>query len=207
MRDTVASLEHIERVLRNGRKLLRLINDVLELSRCDAGRMMLQLAETDVMAIVESVLETVHPLADSRGLELVVDCKLAPKQVIVDSLRLQQILTNLVSNAIRYTVTGNVTIYSRSISSSEWEISVTDTGIGIPPDDQTRIFDPFVQLRSPESLVALEGTGLGLAIVARLVNLMQGRISLTSRVGIGTTVTVVLPIEVRQPENVTASAV
>ncbi|WAL62277.1 sensor histidine kinase [Thermocoleostomius sinensis] len=207
MRDTVASLEHIERVLRNGRKLLRLINDVLELSRCDAGRMTLQLAETDVDAIIASVLETVHPLADSRGLELVMDCNLAPKQVTVDSLRLQQILTNLVSNAIRYTVTGSVTIYARSIGSSEWEVSVTDTGIGIPPDDQTRIFDPFVQLRSSESLVASDGTGLGLAIVARLVNLMQGRISLTSQVGIGTTVTVVLPIEVRQPEDATASTV
>lgn len=207
IRDTVSSLEHIERVLRNGRKLLRLINDILELSRCNAGTMALQLTEVDVTEIVEAVIETVHPLADSRSLELVMDCNLAPKRVIVDSLRMQQILTNLVSNAIRYTVTGGITIRSRSISSNEWEISVIDTGIGIPLDDQTRIFDPFVQLRSSNSLSLSDGTGLGLAIVARLVDLMQGRINLTSQVGIGTTVTVILPIEVKQPEDVTASAV
>jgi signal transduction histidine kinase len=201
LRDTVPSLEHIERVLRNGRKLLRLINDTLELSRCEAGKLPLHLAETDIVAVIQAVREMVHPLANSRGLELIIDCELAPAQVIIDPLRLQQILTNLVGNSIRYTETGSVTVCARSLSDQQWELMVVDTGVGISPADQTRVFEPFVRVQPSDSSSFSDGTGLGLAIVTRLVMLMQGSIELTSQVGVGTTVTVVLPVEVMQPED------
>ncbi len=197
-RDMIPSLEHIERVLRNGRQLLRLINDALELSRCEAGRMPLQLVSTEVGSVIRSVVEVIQPLADARGLTLVVDYDMAPSQVVVDPLRLQQILINLASNAVRYTLTGNITIQARTLDQEKWEVAVIDTGIGIAPEEQTHIFDPFVQLRPPDSFSNSDSTGLGLAIVAQLVKLMQGEIQLESQVGTGSTFTVILPIEVKE---------
>jgi signal transduction histidine kinase len=204
-RDTVPSLEHIERVLRNGRQLLRLINDALELSRCKTGRMALQLVPIDVRSVIQTVVEIVHPLAVARGLSLIVDYEHAPLQVVIDPLRLQQILINLVSNAVRYTITGSITIQARLLNQAEWEIAVIDTGIGIAPEEQTHIFDPFVQIRPPDSFGASDSTGLGLAIVAQLVKLLQGEIHLTSQVGIGSTFTVVLPVEVRESQEASIS--
>jgi hypothetical protein len=206
VKDTVPKLEHIERVLNNGRQLLRLINDALELSRHEAGKMQLKLALTDVRSAIDIVMETMQPLADKRGLKLVLNCEHAPRQVITDSFRLQQILTNLVSNAIRYTETGSVTIKCHWLTEDQWAIAVTDTGIGIAPEDQERIFDPFTRTQSDRKLHPPDSTGLGLAIVVRLVKLLQGKISLTSQVGVGSTFTVILPLEVMTQEEVMTSA-
>lgn len=204
-RDTVPSLEHIERVLRNGRQLLRLINDALELSRCQTGKMSLQLVPTDVRSIIQTVVEVIQPLADARGLSLIVDDERAPIQVVIDPLRLQQILVNLVSNAVRYTIAGSVTIQARVLDQAEWEIAIIDTGIGIAPEEQVHIFDPFVQIRPPDSFSSSDSTGLGLAIVAQLVKLLQGEIHLRSQVGTGSTFTVVLPVEVRESQEASVS--
>ncbi len=205
VRDTVPKLEHIERVLNNGRQLLRLINDALELSRTEAGKIQLKLALTGVRSVIDTVVEVMQPLADSRGLQLVVDENDAPSKVLTDSFRLQQILMNLVSNAIRYTETGCVTIQYRLLSDNQWEVSVSDTGIGIAPEEQSRIFEPFTRGRSAAKLRPADSTGLGLAIVDRLVKLLQGKISVTSQVGVGSTFTVSLPTEVRIQEEAVAS--
>lgn len=193
IKDSFANVEHIERVLRNGRQLLRLINDSLEVSRYEAGKMKLQVVPTDVRSLIKSVIEVLEPLARAKGLKMVVECDRAPEQVLTDSLRLQQIVTNLASNAIRYTDSGSVRVTCRVVADDQWAIAVSDTGIGIAPEDQTIIFDPFVQAGSTNKPHLPDSTGLGLAIVSRLVKLLQGKIELVSQVGVGSTFTVILP--------------
>jgi signal transduction histidine kinase len=198
IKDSVPNLEHVERVLRNGRQLLHLINDALELSRCDAGKLQLHLLQTDVRSIIQTVIELVQPLASARNLEIVLDYEDAPSFVLTDPLRLQQILTNLGSNAIRYTQTGRITFICRQLNDRQWFLSVTDTGIGIALSDQERIFEPYFRIASADQTHQLDSTGLGLAIVLRLVKLLQGEITVTSEIGVGSTFTIILPLEVAQ---------
>jgi signal transduction histidine kinase len=197
VKDSMQNLEHVERVLRNGRQLLRLINDSLELSRCEAGQLHLQLVRVDVRSVLQSAMEMIQPLAVSRGLELKVVCDNAPNQILIDPLRLQQILTNLGSNAIRYTEAGCVMIVCQTLSDRQWLLAVSDTGVGIAPEDQARIFEPYFRVAASGQALTPDSTGLGLAIVVQLVKLLQGEISLESEPGIGSTFTVTLPMEVR----------
>jgi hypothetical protein len=196
VQDTVPHVEHIERVVRNGRQLLRLINDTLEISRYEAGKMKLNPVPTDVHSLIKDVFEMLQPLASAKELEMVVDSQQAPEKVLTDPLRLQQILTNLLSNAIRYTESGTVQLTCQMLSDSQWSIAVTDTGVGIAPEDQSRIFDPFFRVGNNDTYLP-DSTGLGLAIVSQLVKLMQGQIELASQVGVGSTFTVILPLEVK----------
>jgi len=197
VKDSMQNLEHVERVLRNGRQLLRLINDSLELSRCEAGQLQLQLVRVDVRSVLQSAMEMIQPLAVSRGLELKVVCENAPNQILIDPLRLQQILTNLGSNAIRYTEAGCVMIVCQTLSDRQWLLAVSDTGVGISPEDQARIFEPYFRVAASGQALTPDSTGLGLAIVVQLVKLLQGEISLESELGVGSTFTVTLPMEVR----------
>lgn len=197
--DSSPNLEHIERVLRNGRQLLHLINDALELSRYDAGRMPLQLATIAVQPLVNSIVEMVEPLARAKDLKLEADYTHAPEHVQADPLRLQQIVTNLLSNAVRYTEAGVVRIECTVQSEQQWTIAISDSGIGIEPDAQAHIFDPYFRAPLPEQAPPIDGTGLGLAIVDRLVKLMQGEIQLVSQPGTGSTFTVILPLKVEYP--------
>ena len=199
--DTFPHLEHTERVLRNGRQLLRLINDTLEISRYSAGKMKLQPALIDVRSLIDDVFEMLKPLADAKELEMVVDCDRAPEKVLSDPLRLQQIVTNLLSNAIRYTQSGTIKLTCQILSNNCWSITVSDTGIGIAPEDQPCVFDPFFRAGDSGSYLP-DSTGLGLAIVSQLVKLMQGKIELVSQLGIGSTFTVILPLEVKILESV-----
>jgi signal transduction histidine kinase len=198
IKDTLPGIEHIERVLRNGRQLLRLINDALELSRADAGKIQLRLRPTNVQSIIGTVVEVMQPMADAKGLKLAITSDCPPKQVIADSQRLQQIITNLLSNAIRYTESGSIELHCRQVGTENWAIAITDTGIGIAPADKNRIFDPFFQAGEPDKKqFSPDSTGLGLAIVSRLVKLLQGNIELVSEIGVGSTFTVILPLEVK----------
>jgi signal transduction histidine kinase len=150
-----------------------------------------------------------EPLAVAKQLQMVVNCDSAsanssaaraPEKVLTDPLRLQQIVTNLLSNAIRYTETGSVQLTCQMLSDNRWSIAVTDTGVGISPEDQARVFDPFFQAGTSDRIP--DSTGLGLAIVAQLVKLMQGKIELISEVGVGSTFTVILPLEVKTLESI-----
>jgi signal transduction histidine kinase len=204
IKDTLPGIEHIERVLRNGRQLLRLINDALELSRADAGKIKLNLRSTNVQSLINTVVEMMQPIADAKGLKLAVTSDCAPKQVVADGQRLQQIVTNLLSNAIRYTESGSIELHCRQAGETNWTIAITDTGIGIAPEDTNRIFDPFFQAgETSKQQYPPDSTGLGLAIVSRLVTLLQGKIELESKIGVGSTFTVILPLEVQvlQPVN------
>ncbi len=196
VQDTVPHVEHIERVVRNGRQLLRLINDTLEISRYEAGKMKLQPVATDVRSLIKDVFEMLQPLASAKELQMVVDCEQAPEKVLTDPLRLQQVVTNLLSNAIRYTESGTVQLTCQMRSHNQWSIAVTDTGAGIAPEDQARIFDPFFRVGNGNTYLP-DSTGLGLTIVSQLVQLMQGKIELVSQVGVGSTFTVILPLEVK----------
>jgi hypothetical protein len=200
VRDTLPKLEHIERVLRNGRHLLRLVNDTLELSRADDGKIQLRLIQTDVRSLINSVKEVLEPMAQLKELQMVVDCSLGPDRVLTDPLRLQQIVTNLLSNAIRYTQQGSIRLSCQRFSTDQWAIAVSDTGSGITPENQARVFEPFFRVGYSEDSHSPESTGLGLAIVSRLVKLLQGEIELVSQVGIGSTFTVILPLEIKTPE-------
>jgi signal transduction histidine kinase len=198
VKDTLPGIEHIERVLRNGRQLLRMINDTLELSRANAGKIKLNLQRTNVQSVINTVVEMMEPIADAKGLKLAVTSHCAPTQVIADGQRLQQILINLLSNAIRYTESGSIELSCRRDGEANWAIAITDTGIGIAPEDTKRIFDPFFQAgEAGKQLFPTESTGLGLAIVSRLVTLLQGKIELVSEIGVGSTFTVILPLEVK----------
>ncbi|WP_333154760.1 HAMP domain-containing sensor histidine kinase [Microcoleus sp. B9-D4] len=198
IKDTLPGIEHIERVLRNGRQLLRMINDTLELSRANAGKIKLNLQRTNVQSVINTVVEMMQPIADAKGLKLAVTSDGAPTQVISDSGRLQQILINLLSNAIRYTESGSIELSCYPAGQANWAIAIRDTGVGIAPEDTNRIFDPFFQAgEAGKQLFPAEGTGLGLAIVSRLVSLLQGKIELVSEIGVGSTFTVILPQEVK----------
>ncbi|MDM9383719.1 HAMP domain-containing sensor histidine kinase [Chlorogloeopsis sp. ULAP01] len=196
IKDSYPNLESIERVLKSGRLLLRLINDTLEISRHDAGKMKLQPTQTDVRGLINSVIETIEPIARAKELSLIVNCDRAPEKAIIDPLRLQQILTNLLSNAIRYTESGSIELECWVICEKKWAISVSDSGVGISPDAQAKIFDPYFRAANGIQLQGSDGTGLGLAIVSRLVELMGGEIKVLSQLGKGSTFTVILPLEV-----------
>ncbi|MEG4404970.1 sensor histidine kinase [Microcoleus sp. MON2_D5] len=195
LRDSVPNLAHIDKVLSNGRRLLRLINDTLEISRYDAGRIQLQLTATNVRSAIGTVVEIIEPLAKEKNLEIVVECTPVIDQVMTDYLRLQQIITNLVSNAIRYTQAGTITIKTELLSDEQWSLCISDTGIGIASEDCDRIFQPYFRANSSLGSSIPDTTGLGLAIVVRLVNLLQGKIELVSEVGVGSSFTVIFPLE------------
>lgn len=218
IKDTFPHLEHIERVVRNSRQLLRLVNDSLEISRYEAGKMKLNPVPTDACSLINDVFEMLKPLADAKELKMGVDCDSAgtdssatlreglrptraPEKVLTDPLRLQQIVTNLLSNAIRYTESGTVQLTCQILPNNQWFIAVSDTGSGIAPEDQLRIFEPFFRADNSKTPVP-DSTGLGLAIVSQLVKLMQGKIELVSQVGVGSTFTVTLPLEVKTLESV-----
>jgi signal transduction histidine kinase len=197
-KDNFTNLEHIERVLRSGRQLLRIINDALEISRYDAGEMKLHSEFLNPCELVKCVYEMLESLATNKELQILIELQAAPQLVYTDPLRLQQILINLISNAIRYTDRGTIKIKCEILNDNQWAISVSDTGIGIEPENQAQIFQPYfrVGIGNQPSYLS-DSTGLGLAIVLRLVKLLQGEINVVSQVGVGSTFTVILPLEIK----------
>ena len=187
-------------VQQSGRSLLRIIDDVLDFSKIEAGRLDVRPEATSIADLVESVFNIYSGNASSKGLRLEhnVDPRIGPS-LMVDSLRLRQILSNLASNAIKFTATGSVTIaatlVARSDEGEHVRFSVTDSGRGIDPADQQRLFEPFTQVASIGSIKS-GGTGLGLAICRRLASMMGGTIDMVSEIGRGTTMTVdlVMPV-------------
>lgn len=195
-------IEYIERALQNSRRLLRLINDTTELRRYETGQLKLNLLSTNVISVIQLTLQVMEAAIKSRNLQISVDCEAAPARVATDPLRLQQIITNLLSNAVRYTEAGSIHIRCQQEleqpeqSVQRWLISIQDTGIGIAPEDLSHIFEPYFRVDSGDRSPEADGTGLGLAIVQRLVRLLQGEITVTSEVGVGSTFTVYFPLTV-----------
>jgi signal transduction histidine kinase len=194
------NIEHIERVFRNGRHLLQVINNLLEISRYDTGKVKLELVPTDVCELIHSTCATLEAQVTEKNLLLVIECSNSPGELITDHLKLQQIITHLVTNAIRYTESGAISIMCQVVDDERWEIAVSDTGIGITPEDQEYIFEPFSHHinKKPKNT---DGTGLGLAIVSRIVKLLQGEIKVISQFGVGSTFSVILPLKLEVAEN------
>jgi signal transduction histidine kinase len=191
------NIRSVERVLQGGHHLLRIVNDSLELSRYEANQIQLNLEWVDVRATIASVCEMLESLAQAKGLQVKIDSTHAPAQVYTDSFRVQQILTNLLSNAIRYTDEGLIQVICQGLPDQRWCLCITDTGIGIAPEDQEYIFQPYSQAFFNQRRSQSDSTGLGLSIVSRLVKLLKGKIALESKLGVGSTFTVTLPINIK----------
>ncbi|MFO1086490.1 MAG: GAF domain-containing protein [Reyranellaceae bacterium] len=182
----------LERVQSNGKHLLGLINDVLDLSKIEAGQLVLAMEHYSVADMVSTVLSATESLARTKGLELYSNVAPELPTGIGDARRLAQVLLNLVGNAIKFTDRGGVEIRAAK-AADRFEIAVVDSGPGIAPADQKRIFDEFQQVDNT-STRKKGGTGLGLSISRRIVELHGGRITVESEVGKGSTFIISLPI-------------
>jgi len=205
----LTSMQHdaLETIARNGRHLLDLVNDVLDLSKVDAGRMELRLARLDVRALVPDVLGEVESLLQARGHHVHVELADGPLTIVADATRARQVLFNLLSNAIKFTQPhGAITVTAtrrrsvlpvggmRQAEREAISLAVRDTGIGIAPDDLPRLFSEFTQIDA--SLARpYPGTGLGLALCKRFMDLHGGRIGAESELGRGSTFWVEFPVE------------
>ena len=196
--------DRLEKVLRNGRQLLSLINDVLDLNQIERGGLRLDIRPDELVPLLDAVLDTCGPLAAQKGLRFERDYAGAPA-VCGDEVRLREIMMNVVANACKFTDAGAITVRARA-DGEMVRIEVSDTGVGIPPDQIDAVFMEFQQVAGHHS--AGEGTGLGMPIAKQLVELHHGRIWLESRPGEGTTVFITLPaaepVESEQGEPVQA---
>jgi signal transduction histidine kinase len=184
-------------ILTSGKHLLNLINEVLDLSKIEAGRMELHIAPTDLDEILEAVQSTARPLAAKKSIDLQFGSDPGIAPLAVDAARVKQVLLNLVGNAVKFTPDGGRVSVTTSLDgdSGSVKISVTDTGPGIPPEEHERIFLEFQQAKASRDVAKPEGTGLGLALAKRFVEMHGGRIWVESQIGRGSTFTFTLPLE------------
>ncbi|MFV0252574.1 MAG: ATP-binding protein [Beutenbergiaceae bacterium] len=186
---------HLEIIVRNSRRLLRLIEDLLLVAKLESRTLPLTLEAVDIPTVVHQVVDELRPRAHAKAIELEVAIESGP-HIQADALRLQQVMVNLLGNAIGYTPEGgSVTVTARpERQQPEWVVKVIDTGVGIPSEDLPKLFIPFFRSGSGHSQRA-GGTGLGLPIVRLIVEQHGGTITAESTSGFGTTVTVRLPFE------------
>lgn len=200
-----------DQILIAGKVLLRILNDILDLSKIEAGRMTLSMEEFSLKDLVRSVFELMRMDGENRGNTMILDISPhVPDVIILDSYRLRQILYNLLNNAVKFTRDGRITLkvnISTHQNGNQLVLKVIDTGIGIALEKQSLIFDSFVQ-EDASVTRKYGGTGLGLSIVKRLVELMNGQIQLESALNRGTTFTVSIPYRAGtiQPHSDTATS-
>jgi len=195
LEDASGRLNHEQRgdvheIASAGRVLLDVINDILDLSRIEAGRMRLDLGTVRLGSLLTDVASALRPLAHEKSLELRVAIVGGDPPVHADALRVRQVVTNLISNALKFTHAGGVTVRLRALP-AEVEVSVLDTGIGIPPAALASVFDEFSQVDGGGGFT---GSGLGLSIAQRLVQLHGGSIGVDSEVGVGSRFWFRLPV-------------
>jgi signal transduction histidine kinase len=181
--------------------LQRMIDDLLEFSRMEAGRVKLHLAEVSLPAVAHAVVMKLAPLAEEAGLQLYLALPDDLPEINGDRVRLEQVLTNLVENAIKFTPSGGQIHVSGERAGDRVRLTITDTGIGIPPAEQGKIFDRFYQVDGSERR-AYRGTGLGLSICKHIVERHNGRVWVESDgvPGHGSRFHVELPVELKLPE-------
>jgi signal transduction histidine kinase len=199
-------LEPLDRVLGAARHLLTLINDVLDLSKIEAGRMELNLGTFALGPLIDDVVKTIEPLAAKNGNRVVAQCDEAIKTMHADQTRVRQTLLNLASNANKFPEKGTVTIDARQRAENgrDWiTIAVTDTGIGMTAEQMGKLFQEFSQATS-STASKYGGTGLGLVISKRFCQMMGGDITVESEPGRGSTFTVQLPRTVETPKEAVA---
>ncbi len=182
---------NLERVHRNALRLLRLVNNLLDFSRVEAGRLQSRFEPTDLSLLTGGLAGSFQSLVESAGLKLVVDCPPLPDPVHVDRAQWEKIVLNLVSNAFKFTLEGEITVRLRA-TDSHVELSVRDTGTGIPAEELPRIFDRFHRVEGARGR-SFEGTGIGLALVHELVKQHGGTVRVDSVIARGSTFLVSIP--------------
>jgi signal transduction histidine kinase len=183
--------EGLQRTLRAARHLLELVNDVLDLSKIEAGKIELAMQPVNIATLIDDLFVTVRPLADEHDSKLTFSHPEEQMTVVTDPRRVRQILLNLLSNAIKFGLHKPINVNTARTESGGIAISVVDQGEGISAEDQSRIFEEFVQVSPTQQL----GTGLGLPISRRLATLLDGSLSVQSTPGKGSTFTLTLPPE------------
>lgn len=201
---TAEQRDYVAMIRDSGRHLLDLINDILDLSKIEAGRFQVEMENCELPAVLHSVEAMMRPLADKKGLELkVVRNPNVPDLIRTDGFRLRQCLANLVNNAVKFTQTGHVHIRVSPDGSQEkprLRFDVEDTGIGIPPEKQQLIFEPFTQADGTTTR-KYGGTGLGLSITRKLAVLLGGEVSVTSEPGQGSVFSLTISADPCAPET------
>jgi signal transduction histidine kinase len=184
--------EYLKDIHASGQHLLSLINDILDLSKIEAGRMELELTDFDLPTAIDNALTLVRERAGRRGIALHQATDKDLGQIRGDERKIKQVLLNLLSNAIKFTPDGGrIEVRARAVDGSA-EVSVSDTGVGIAPEDQEAIFEEFRQVGTAAKKV--EGTGLGLALSRKFIELHGGRVWVQSEVGAGSTFTFTIPV-------------
>lgn len=207
---TPEQMDRIEKVNRNGKNLLALINDILDLSKIEAGRLEIHPQPMTMAEVLDDLIPNVEPLVSEKGLQFITDIDSNLHPIYADSVRLRQVLLNLLSNAVKFTPQGKITLRMKNVtikdgkcdlislpnnhfSDGKWVIaSVEDTGIGIESKHQAHIFEEFRQVDSSATR-EYGGTGLGLAIAKRLIEMQSGSIWMSSKVGEGSQFYIALP--------------
>jgi len=197
--DPEKSRRWAENIISSGRSLLNMINDLLDLAKAEAGKMELRVEKTSIPQLLEGLTAFFSPLTEQKTIKVKVTLDDNIPLILTDTGKVQQILYNLLSNAIKFTPEeGRIAIKATMLDDVTVRISITDTGPGISEEDQTKIFDKFRQLDG--SLTRKEpGTGLGLAICKQLSELLAATISVESKLGEGSTFSLDLPVNLRQP--------
>jgi signal transduction histidine kinase len=191
---TEKALEPLQRVRRAGTHLLGLINQVLDLSKIEAGKLELSPESVNLSRLIDEVIDTAGQLAEQNKNRLVVEVQENPGALIVDPMRLRQILLNLLSNACKFTKQGEVALRVRTmVDGGSWvEFAVADTGIGMTPEQQAKLFEEFAQADASTAR-RYGGTGLGLSITRKLARMMGGDVTVASESGKGSVFAVRLP--------------
>jgi PAS domain S-box-containing protein len=191
--------QYLDMIAISGDTLLSLINDILDISKIEAGQLELDLIDTDLQALVEETAGQIAFAAQAKGLEVI--CRLAPgvpSRLMLDSARLRQVLTNLLNNAAKFTQSGHIYLNIEPVGERDDRLDlcfrIADTGIGIEQENLRRIFEKFTQAEAGTTR-RFGGTGLGLSISKHLINLMEGEITATSQVGVGTTFSFTIPLQ------------
>ena len=184
--------EYLRDILNSGQHLLELLNEILDLSKVEAGRMELELSAFSVRGVIEHALALVRERAALHGITVTVEIDPTLDLITSDELRFKQVMLNLLSNAVKFTPDGGRVTVTAAHTQHRLTVTVTDDGIGIPAEDRERIFESFHQGRrgAPRE----EGTGLGLTLCRRIITLMGGEMTLHSEVGVGSTFGFTVPL-------------
>jgi PAS domain S-box-containing protein len=200
----------VNHIMKSGKHLLDLINEVLDIARIEAGKISLSLEPVQTMAVIQEMLDVVGPLINEKRIKIELGSGDQAMFIKADRQRLKQVLLNLINNAVKYNVDGGSIFIKTELKTSEASplplvrLSVTDTGKGISLEDQAKLFNPFERIGAEKT--GLEGTGLGLAVAKKLVEAMNGRIGVESKPGFGATFWIELPHVESQLESVLKSS-
>jgi signal transduction histidine kinase/DNA-binding NarL/FixJ family response regulator len=185
-------LDMVGRIFNNGKNLLALINDILDLSKIEAGRLDMKLEKINLSSLLKVTIDELRSLSEQKGINLVMQVELINNIIVTDRTRLRQVIVNLLSNAVKFTDSGSVTVEAQQVGEDRITIIVRDTGIGIEPENIPYIFQEFRQIYQ-STTHRHSGTGLGLAITKWLIQMMGGHIMVTSQLGKGSVFRIDLP--------------